>query len=241
MAQPLGPRIKSDCIVFRVARSGDGVTIDSFDVTRGVSVRTISRAAILAVPHFIAARLAPDLVSEARDFSYSPWLVANVTVDRMPRGPGAKLAWDNVGFGRASLGYVVATHQNLASAPRATVLTWYMPLSGSDVARERRGLLNRPAEAWRDDVVTDILELNPDLRGAIQSVALWRWGHAMVRPVPGFITRTAPTARGMTAPPLFLAHSDLSGLSLFEEAHYRGVAAAESAMRTLGHVFESRL
>jgi hypothetical protein len=33
---------------------------------------------------------------------------------------------------------------------------------------------------------------------------------------------------------LFLANSDLSGLSLFEEAQYRGVTAARRAMRHIG-------
>ena len=69
-------------------------------------------------------------------------------------------------------------------------------------------------------------------------IDLWRWGHAMVRPTPGFIWSAAPAA-AETRPPLFLAHSDLSGLSLFEEAHYQGTRAAEAAMRHLGHDFES--
>jgi hypothetical protein len=40
-------------------------------------------------------------------------------------------------------------------------------------------------------------------------------------------------------PPLMLAHSDIGGLSLFEEAHHAGVSAAEAAMRHLGHPFET--
>ena len=61
----------------------------------------------------------------------------------------------------------------------------------------------------------------------------------MIRPEPGFVWGTAPAARAAAKPPLFLAHSDLSGLSLFEEAHYRGVDAAEGAMRMLKHAHES--
>ena len=63
----------------------------------------------------------------------------------------------------------------------------------------------------------------------------------MVRPTPGFLTDPARLAVQAAAPPLLHAHSDLSGLSLFEEAHYRGVFAAERAMTTLGHRFESLL
>jgi hypothetical protein len=195
----------------------------------------------MAMPHFVAARIAPDLVGSASGFSYAPWLVANVTLDRAPAGPGSALAWDNVPFIGESLGYVVATHQNRSMGNGPTVVTWYMPLSRGEPKERRRELLSRPADHWRDMVVADLVRTNPDLEGAIRDVDLWRWGHAMIRPTPGFMMRTAPVARAMAQPPLFLAHSDLSGLSLFEEAHYRGVDAAEAAMRHIGHSHESRI
>jgi hypothetical protein len=84
-----------------------------------------------------------------------------------------------------------------------------------------------------------MLRLNPDLEGAITRIDVWRWGHAMARPEPGFLTLPARLAAVDAAPPLLHAHADLSGLSLFEEAHHRGVVAAEAALRHLGHDFES--
>jgi hypothetical protein len=240
MAARLGGRIESGRIVHRVARDGERILIDSFDVARQRTVRTSAAAAILAVPHFIAARIAPGEVAGAEGFSYAPWLVANVTVDRLPAGKGAALAWDNVSATSNSLGYVVATHQGPGAMSAASVLTWYLPLSDMSPQEGRRLLLDRPAEEWRAMVEDDLLEMHPELEGAIRSIDLWRWGHAMIRPVPGFVSRTAPKARAI-APPLFLAHSDLSGLSLFEEAHYRGTAAAEAAMLHAGHAFRSIL
>lgn len=237
MAARFADKVSSGRIAFAVNREGAGVTIDSFDVTANQSVRTYARAAILALPHFITARIVPDF--SAKDFNYAPWLVANITVDRLPRGNGVKLAWDNVAFDSESLGYVVATHQTLASAPPATVLTWYMPLSRQTPTVARKLLIERPPEDWRRIVADDLLRMNPDLTGAIRSIDLWQWGHAMVRPEPGFVWEVAPAARASAKPPLFLAHSDLSGLSLFEEAHYRGVDAAEGAMRMLDHAHES--
>ncbi|MEQ1688652.1 MAG: FAD-dependent oxidoreductase [Sphingopyxis sp.] len=241
MAAAFPAKIHGGRIVFTVRRDGGGVAIDSFDVTSGSSIRTRARAAILACPHFVAARIASASLGDAGGVSYAPWLVANITLDRPPAGRGAALAWDNVGFVGDSLGYVVASHQDRALGGGPMVVTWYLPLSRLDPAAARRQLLSRPASHWRDRVVADLLRTNPELDGAIRDVALWRWGHAMVRPTPGFITRTAPAARAAAKPPLFLAHSDMSGLSLFEEAHYRGVDAAEGAMRHLGHAHESRI
>jgi hypothetical protein len=177
-------------------------------------------------------------VTPSPAFSYAPWLVANVTVDRLPEGKGSPLAWDNVSWASDSLGYVVATHQGPAAIAPASVLTWYMPLSEMAPADARRLLIDRPVEAWQELVEADLLRMNPDLEGAIGRIDIWRWGHAMIRPVPGFIWGAARAAT-LTRPPLFLAHSDMSGLSLFEEAHYRGTEAAEAAMRHLGHQFES--
>jgi NAD(P)-binding Rossmann-like domain len=236
MAGRFKPGIKSGRIAFAASRDGDGVVVDSFDVAKGESIRTHAKAAILALPHFVAARIAPG--TSSKGFGYAPWLVANVTVDWLPRGEGAKLAWDNVAWASESLGYVVATHQSLASAPSASVLTWYMPLSKQTPAVGRKLLVERPADEWRRIVEDDILMMNPDLKGAIRRIDLWRWGHAMIRPEPGFVWSIAPAARAAVAPPIFLAHSDLSGLSLFEEAHYRGVDAAEGAMRMLTHAHE---
>ena len=67
------------------------------------------------------------------------------------------------------------------------------------------------------------------------------WGHAMIRPVPGFVWGPARRAAAAPRGPIRFAHSDMSGLSLFEEAQYHGVRAAEEVMRDLGHPFSSSL
>ncbi|HWU95680.1 MAG TPA: twin-arginine translocation pathway signal protein, partial [Sphingomonas sp.] len=198
---------------------------------------TRARAAILAMPHFVATRVCPEL-GDARAFSYAPWLIANVTVDRLPGGRGVPLAWDNVSSTSDSLGYVVATHQGPAAISPASVLTWYLPLSDREPAAARRLLVERSADEWKRIVRDDLLALHPELDDAIGAIELWRWGHAMIRPTPGFLARGDSH---LPAPPLFLAHSDLSGLSLFEEAHYQGVRAAEGAMTLLHHAHETLL
>ena len=99
---------------------------------------------MLAMPHFVAARVAPQWSVDSTGFGYAPWIVANVTVDRTTAGQGVALAWDNVSWTSKSLGYVVATHQSLDAVPGASVLTWYMPLSDMPPAAARRLMLDRP-------------------------------------------------------------------------------------------------
>ena len=238
MAARLDGRIDQKQAVFRIAREGDGVLVDAFDFAQNRSRRLRARAAVIAMPHFVAVRVTAG-IGGAEGFSYAPWLVANVTTTRRPGGKGVPLAWDNVSSASESLGYVVATHQNASGPDGPSVLTWYKPLSTLPPREARKHLLTRPREAWQREVADDLLAMNPDLAGAIERIDLWRWGHAMIRPTPGFFTGPARAAALATRPPLFLAHSDLSGLSLFEEAHWRGLVAAEGAMRHLGHSFES--
>jgi hypothetical protein len=238
MADRLGDRIATGQVAFRAWRGEKGAMVDVFDAQQGSSIRYRADAVILAMPHFIATRLLGEKPDAA--FSYAPWLIANVTVDRAPEGKGSALAWDNVSASSTSLGYVVATHQS-ASREGPTVLTWYMALSDMPPASARRLLVERSDAEWRGLVRDDLLGMNPELDGAIRSIDLWKWGHAMIRPTPGFLWEVAPQQRAAIRPPFFRAHSDLSGLSLFEEAHYRGMAAAEATLSSLGHAHESLL
>ena len=234
MAARLTPHLQCGQIVHRVRTAGKGVEIDSFDVASGKTMRIAAHGAILATPHFVTRRLLPPGQLAKGSFDYAPWIVANVTVDRPPAGTGFGLAWDNVSWTSRSLGYVVATHQSLATTPGPTVLSWYLPLSDTSPADARRALISQPLDYWQKMVRDDLLQTNPDLAGAISRIDVWRWGHAMIRPTPGFFWNGAREAAAKPQPPLFFAHSDLSGLSLFEEAHYRGARAAQDAMAHLG-------
>jgi len=51
-----------------------------------------------------------------------------------------------------------------------------------------------------------------------------------VRPTVGFLGADARRDLQWAPRNIHLAHSDLSGLSLFEEAQYRGVAAADAVL-----------
>lgn len=238
MADRITSNLRTARSVVRVEAAGSAVMAHVFDHRANVTNLVRARAAILAMPHFVAQRVAPQHAAMGR-FSYAPWVVANVTVSRPPRGKGAPLAWDNVSAASESLGYVVATHQTSSADGGPTVLTWYLPLSRETPPEARKILMTRTLQAWQRIVQDDLLAMNPDLSGAIERIDVWRWGHAMVRPVPGFLSDPARMAAQRGAPPLWFAHSDLSGLSLFEEAHYRGAIAAESALAHLAHPFES--
>jgi hypothetical protein len=61
-----------------------------------------------------------------------------------------------------------------------------------------------------------------------------RWGHAMIRPRPDFIHGGARAAAQRPFRSVHFAHTDLSGLALFEEAFDHGLRAAEEVLAARG-------
>lgn len=235
MSAPLQPNIRTRALAVRVDDS-PMPTADIYLPDENRTLRIHAGAIILAVPRFVAARIVHSQTYkiDARNFEYSPWLVANITLDRLPAGPGAALAWDNVVYDSAMLGYVVATHQNLNTHPRQTVLTWYWPLDHLPPAAARTEALARDAASWKAAIATELLRLHPELANSIRRIDLRLWGHGMIRPRPGFIWGDARKQALKQQPPLFFAHSDMAGISIFEEAYTYGVSAARQALQHIG-------
>ncbi len=233
LAAPLEQRLVTHALVLRV----DGTDVDYLDSRTEERTRIRAKRVILALPRFVAQRVVakPPAVD---GFTYAPWVVANVTVDRVPEGRGVPPAWDNVIHGSPSLGYVTATHQSLRSRSGPSVLTWYLPCTG-DPSSERTALLNSSWEYWRDRVLADLRLAHPDIDRIASRVDVMLYGHAMIRPVPGFLWGPSRAAACEPVGPVSFAHSDLSGISIFEEAQYRGVRAAESVLRAMGRRYES--
>lgn len=225
-----GSGIRPQSLVWNIdAGAGEGVAVDFLDLRNDRSVRVRARGAVCALPRFIAQRLlhgGPGAAAVFPDLVYSPWMVANVTLDALP-SPTTTLAWDNVPRESRSLGYVVATHQNLSSHPRETVITYYQPLDDAPPPQARETALARTHASWCREIVPDLARMHPQLPAQIRQLDVWLWGHAMIRPVPGFIW--GATRRRMQAPhgAVVFAHSDMSGLSIVEEAFTHGVAAAD--------------
>jgi protoporphyrinogen oxidase len=232
----LGGYVTTGAPAYRVERAGRQWRV----LTPGVAY--LADAVIFAAPTFLAPYLVPDLAARRPSFTYSPWLTANLTLDRRPseRGDGAPASWDNVLYDSPALGYVAATHQSLRTQEERTVWTYYWSLSEHAPADARRLLQSRSWGAWAETILVDLERAHPDVRECVSRVDVMRMGHAMVRPTPGFLS--APErVRPELLPRLYLAHSDVSGLSLFEEAQDRGVHAARLAMAALGHTGAAEL
>jgi monoamine oxidase len=232
-------RLLTGALAFRLAQVARRVEADVWLQAENRAVRFVADQAIWAAPLFVlphvAAGLPPAIAAVAGAGEYAPWLVANLTLNGPPsHGAGAPLSWDNVLYDAPGLGYVVATHQNVRVAPGPTVLTYYRALSAAPPAEARQLLLNTSREAWATAILDELSRAHGDLRGLTTRLDVFRHGHAMIRPTPGVIHDLARQALAEGWGRVHFAHADLSGMSLFEEANYHGVRAAEAIMSRLG-------
>lgn len=221
-------RVRTGEFVTRIERQGRS----GWQVTASSAVYEAA-VVIFAAPTYLVPYLTDAALPGRR--VYSPWLTANLTLDRWPRERGVPMAWDNVLYRSPALGYVVSTHQLLRQYVDRTVWTYYWALADGRPADVRKQLLERDWSYWKEAVLSDLERAHPDIRECVSRVDIMRFGHAMARPVPGFLGGAPLAAAGLGAGDGFLlANSDLSGFSIFEEAQYRGVEAARAALVRLG-------
>lgn len=240
LRKPVQEHVIPQALVYKVARQDGKVLVDYWDSATERSHRLQARAVLMATPQFIAARLLTGggNTGYADAFSYAPWAIANISLDQLPHDKNVGLAWDNMIYKSNLLGYVVTTHQVTQMKPLETVLTYYWPLSHAAPKEARTEALNRSLAEWQDIFTKELLAVHPDLKGHIRNVDICVWGHAMVRPTPGFIWGDARRAALKQHPPIFRAHSDMSGISIFEEAFTRGIQASEEMLSFLDIPYE---
>lgn len=222
--------IKTNTLVYAVDATSSGVTVLYFDAAANKTKKITAQAAVLATPQYVNQRLLSPNLHRTLDytaFQYAPWMVANITLDAsLDERKGERLCWDNVIYGSDSLGYVNATHQQIGFHDSHTVVTYYKPLLGHDVKKLREQAYRSTIEDWKNIALQDLRKPHRQIENHIKQFDAWVWGHGMIKPVPGFITGET---RIQTSIPIqdkiYFAHSDMSGISIFEEAFYQGHTA----------------
>lgn len=237
LAKGLGDQVISQSVAFNVDDSGGpGQDIKVSYLRDGKPFGVQAKKVVVCTPQFVTKRLVASIrrepnVSRAM-FEYSPWLVANLTLSERPSYLGFETAWDNVLYHSPSLGYVVSTHQR-GPERGPTHWTYYYPLTGSDLRAERTRLESLSRHEWIEVVLSDLEVAHPKLRSMVKRVDFARYGHAMIRPKPGLRSMLAEAKTSIGG--VHFAHSDLSGVPLFEEAFDQGIRAAEDVLGALGH------
>ncbi len=247
LSAPLKDRLRTQQIVLRIEESKHEVWIDALDLPTRRVQRYAAQRCIVALPLHVVSRVVvntPDfLKAAAANIVHSSWWVANIHIDAPLHddGQGAFPSWDNVIYGSAGLGYVDAMHQSTRTAPGPTVLTYYHAEGAGKVPRQ--ALLKSTWAQLRDRALAELAKAHPDITRLAQQISIARYGHAMAVPTPQFMTKNGSSHASMlnsllskskqypqrstpATARLRFAHSDWSGISVFEEAFTRGLHAA---------------
>lgn len=232
----LGARTRLGALVMDVVPSDEEVRLVVLSARERRVEHLRAKAAILAVPTFLRRHLVRPFRESPPDylgvFSYAPWLVANLHLSGRPKSRGVPLAWDNVIFGGASLGYVTATHQ-MHEDDGPTIFTYYQPFSDAEPKRARERLEAAHHRGATEAVFAELLPAHPDLGLHLERLDVFRFGHAMVRPTVGMFSDPRRRAAALPLGRLHFANTDLSGVALLEEAFFHGWRAADAVVEQL--------
>lgn len=235
LLKPLRANTKTGCLVVHVASTSEGVTVTYVDTQDGKLKAIAAEQCILAIPQFVAARILKDeerVKKVQAHLHYTPWMVANLTVSGWQERAGAPLSWDNVLYDSPSLGYVEATHEMVQQRIPKRNLTYYLPLTGGPAADERKKAQQRSYEEWVVMIVSDLKKVHPDIEDKLEELNIMLWGHAMAQPLPGLVHGSIRNELAASLNHnLHFAHTDLADASIFEEAFYQGLNAANKVLQ----------
>ncbi len=192
----------------------------------GDSVQIDAQHVILAVPAGVASRLV-GRATEGTPRS-TPWRVGVLSCAEPLASRGVPLAWDSVRYDADDLGVICNAHQR-GQYGGPTVLSWYQPLA-QDPENGRAELFTADWASEADRILASLAPAHPNLRAAVERLDVWHWGHGTIRPEVGLHRGDRLAQWATPLPRVHFAHTDLSGLSLFEEALWHGVRAAEEVL-----------
>lgn len=229
MAERVGENLRpSHAVVSIVPGDGGAEVICLADgELRGFRCDKVIFASPVFTAPFVIRGFNEDRPFDASSFYSNSWFVANLHLKDRPRPRFARdfpLAWDNVLYESPSLGYVNATHQKgIDYGP--SVWTYYYPMCHESDGRTK--LFNYEWRELAEVALTDIGRAHPEIRELTERLDIMRWGHAMISPRTDFIWGGERQKAMQPYRKIHFAHTDLSGIALFEEAFFHGLRAAK--------------
>ncbi|QSW91047.1 MULTISPECIES: NAD(P)/FAD-dependent oxidoreductase [Flavobacterium] len=211
-------------LVYEVKTENNKAFVKAFDDVKKISLEIIANKVVMATPQFVNQHLIKDRKVFTKSFHYTPWLLATLTVDDLSDNSSFPLSWDNVIYDAKGLGYVYAQHQTLNQVQEKKIITYYYSFSSGDLKKTRREIYKKDKEYWKQLVFNDLKIAHPDIEEYTEEMEVFLLGHGMISPVPDFIFGNAKKQASQNiGSKIYFAHTDLSGISIFEEAFHQGI------------------
>lgn len=234
LKQPIASNLRVGNLAYEVNQKSDRYEVTSLNTLTGKVEQWNCDNIIFACPQFVIGHIRTNISSlknRSYDaFHYSSWMVGNLLVknDLKEKG-GAPLSWDNVIYNSTALGYVNSNAQNLKRYQPEINLTYYYVFDDKKMSRKK--LLQTNHAELTHIMLNDLKQVYDNLEERIIRYDPFIWGHAMIKPQLGFIWgEEKKNALMPILNSIYFAHTDLSGISIFEEAFYQGITAARAML-----------
>ena len=216
--------IKTKQIAFDVSITQDKVNVKVFDESNKQTILYKANQVICCTPSFISKYLFKEK-SKYSGFEYAPWFTATITLEDIDLNDDFPLCWDNVIHKGKGLGYIYNQQQSLGQIHKNKVITYYYSFSSSDSKRARKELFNMKEAEIKKIIFSDLKIAHPNIQNFIKEIEIFKLGHGMISPRPNFIFgKSINEAKKSIDNKIHFAHSDLSGISVFEEAFNQGIS-----------------
>lgn len=216
-------KTKKNHLVYEVKQNKNAVEVLCFDAKNNKSVMYKSDKVICCTPQYINSYLFKDRKTSAK-FQYAPWFTATISLKKESDLNNSEFYWDNVIYKSKGLGYIYNQHQTVNQIIENKSLTYYYSFSNADLKAARKGFLKMKEEEIKKIIISDLSIAHPNIENEIESIEIYKIGHGMISPTPNFIfSEEKEMAAKDIDNKIFFAHSDLSGISVFEEAFHQGI------------------
>ena len=216
-----------DCKV----NENDEVEVLVFDNVSKKSKKIIAEKVLFSTPQFVNQYLFPERKKATESLVYAPWLLATFQMNEN-FGAEEELNWDNVIYGVEGLGYIYNQHQNTDFNSSKKIITYYRSFSSENSKQARRNLYKMTDVEMKNLVFEELKLAHPHFEEMVEEVYFHKLGHGMITPVPNTIfgEKKAFLKKDIDNK-IFFAHTDLSGISIFEEAFHQGIDAAKKMLQ----------
>jgi hypothetical protein len=195
--------------------------------------KTICKNLVLNTPFHVVKKLLPifDTIENKTQFNAYPWIVCNITLNRLIEKNGMPLSWDNVIYGHDSLGFIHSTHQTFSRKETTHVFTYYKALNNLSASEEKKILYKSTIEQLKNDILQELKMVYPNIEDGILHMEIKKIGHGMISPAPNFLFSKTLTNFSTAYKNIHFTHTDFCGISIFEEAFYKGIETANLILK----------
>lgn len=220
-------RIKLGCRAVRVTQSLDEARV-IYEDRKGESHMLKAKTVVMAIPSNLLEDIIPDLPEEKKKViektRYASYMVAAVLCNEVFWDDKGYDTWINGTFFRDIIDatWISRDGKPYENKKQPHVLSLYIPMGEKGL----KEMMTTSTEEYKEMILKDLEKVVPGSREKVEDVRLYRFGHSMHVPEPGFMSNTVPILRKPFFR-IYFAGAEVEGLPCNESAILSGYNAAK--------------